>query len=179
MGFFSKLFGDSEEGKKAASFFDELLKNAEKAKKEEKKKPEEDKPEQNTANTAAQTQEMYDEEEDGPSGDSWGPRMPAEPNQYNFGGSYLEYFKTVYAEEFPTYRLEVEKRSKKITMLTLWDGNKKALVVDLLSASSEAKGMRRRCREQHIPYLRFYYDYHGWWNTRSYVVRRSREAMGL
>ena len=32
---------------------------------------------------------------------------------------------------------------------------------------------------QGIPYIRFYYDHEGWWNTKSYVIRRTSEALGI
>ncbi len=181
MGFFDKLFGNSKDGqeaKEALSFLEKLLKEKEKEKEKEKqetanKNEEAAKP----AEPAAPAEPVYDDEEDGPSGFSYGPRMPAEPNQYNFPGTYLEYFKTVYAEEFPSLRQEIIKKDSRTTVINLWDGERKALVVELISERSELKALRKKCAEQNIPYVRFYYDYHGWWNTREYVVVRSKEAM--
>ena len=37
--------------------------------------------------------------------------------------------------------------------------------------------MHERGRAQGIPYLRFYYNHEGWWNTRSYVTRRIANAL--
>ena len=179
MGLFDKLFGNSKEGKEAKealSFLEKLVKEKE-AQEAAKKKTEPAKPAQ-PAEPVKPAEPEY-EEEDGPSGFSYGPKMPAEPNQYNFGGTYLDYFKTVYAEEFPTLRQEIAKSkySSGVTEITLWDGARKALVVELLSQKCEVKALRKKCAEQNIPYVRFYYDYHGWWNTREYVVTRSKEAM--
>ena len=51
------------------------------------------------------------------------------------------------------------------------------VVVPILPDSSETKKLRRECQAQGVPYLRFYYDHEGWWNTRSYVTRRTRDAL--
>ncbi len=112
------------------------------------------------------------------SGFSWGAEMPEEENQYNFPGSYEAYFEKVFTEDFPDYRLEkVQPLSGKGLVMNLWDGEVKALVVELLSKSSDSQRLRRDCQKQRIPYLRFYYDYHGWWNTRAYVKHRAEEAL--
>ena len=54
----------------------------------------------------------------------------------------------------------------------------RCLVVELLSEHNEVYKVRNDCREQGIPYLRFYYDHDGWWNTRAYVIERMRKALG-
>jgi hypothetical protein len=41
-----------------------------------------------------------------------------------------------------------------------------------MSDGTQRYKLRNECRAQGIPYLRFYYDHDGWWNTRSYVTRR-------
>ena len=114
-----------------------------------------------------------------PSGFSWGDTMPDEENQFNFKGSYVEYFDGIFRTEFPQYRLECEAPRKKATVFTFYSGTQKALVVELLASSSASKKLRMNCAEQRIPYLRFYYDHHGWWNTRSYVITRTRNALKL
>lgn len=114
-----------------------------------------------------------------PSGFSWGETMPDEENQFNFRGSYVEYFDGIFRTEFPQYRLECEVPRKKATVFTFYSGAQKALVVELLASSSASKKLRMNCAEQGIPYLRFYYDHHGWWNTRSYVITRTRNALKL
>ncbi len=114
-----------------------------------------------------------------PCGDSWGDEMPAEENQYSYSGNYIQYFEMIFREDFPEYavsRRSAEKRTADIFTFTK-DSNC-ALICELMPESSEAKKLREDCRKQGIPYVRFYYDHDGWWNTRSYVVRRIKEALG-
>lgn len=110
---------------------------------------------------------------------SWGTEMPAEENQYSFPGSYVDYFLSVFDEEFPEYKIACAdgKSYNPSTVITFWKGGDKALVVELLSDKSEVVRLRNACRRQGIPYLRFYYNHKGWWNTRSYVVSRTRAAL--
>jgi len=113
-------------------------------------------------------------------GDSWGSEMPAEENQFNSGKSYDQYFYDVFHENFPTYRLTTEKiRKGRATLITFWGEmtEQKALVVELMSDGSSAQSTRVACRKEGVPYLRFYYDHEGWWNTKFYVVRRVKEAL--
>ncbi len=181
MDFLSKLFGKKDatkEEKEALDLFKKIVDEA--AKEQAAKKPapaQEQKPQQPAAKPAQE--EYYDNEEDGPSGESYGPRMPAEENQFNFNGTYIEYFEKIFREDFPEYRVEKEKSrySGKITIYTFYSGAKKVLVLELMSSSSESKKLRENCAKQGIPYLRYYYDYDGWWNTRAYVVRRTRQAI--
>ena len=116
---------------------------------------------------------------DAESGDSWGPEMPDEPNQFNYDGTYLEYFTEIFKTEFSDYILEIEtsEARKPVTVFTFWDTFNKALVVELMPQSSSAQKQRKVCAAEGIPYLRFYYDHDGWWNTRSYVIRRTRAAL--
>lgn len=120
------------------------------------------------------------EGEETPIGRSWGKRMPNEPNQYNYPGSYREYFEDVFNREFAAYRTvrSVNPRTDKACSYTFLMGEKPVLVVELLSRSSDACQLRSSCRRSGTPYLRFYYDYDGWWNARSYVVNRIRNAIG-
>ena len=114
------------------------------------------------------------------SGFSWGDEMPAEENQYNYNGTYEQYFEHVFAEDFPAYRFEksyIDNYGKHRVIYTFYGDQAKALVVELITASSEAVKIRDDCRKAGIPYLRFYYDYKGWWNTRAYVVERMRSAL--
>ena len=62
---------------------------------------------------------------------------------------------------------------------SFWQGERKVLVAELMSERSEANKLRSACRAQGLPYVRFYYDHDGWWKTRSYVVSRTRAALGL
>ena len=110
--------------------------------------------------------------EEGESGDSWGPVMPSEPNQFNSGLNYKDYFKKILNEDFSTYQIEEIKSGwHDVAFNFIQDGQKK-LVVELMSDSTQRYKLRNDCRAQGIPYLRFYYDHDGWWNTRSYVSRR-------
>ena len=112
------------------------------------------------------------------SGFSWGPEMPSEENQYNYSGSYDQYFYDIYEFEFPSYRLTRETvRKGTATVITFWRDAQKALVVELMSDTSTAESIRNNCRREGVPYLRFYYNHEGWWNTRSYVIERTRNAL--
>ena len=182
MGLFSKLFGD-ETGEKADKALNALKDLVETAAKEVK----------NAAQTQQDTQQKPASPASsgpsgksfsssaafsgGPSGESWGEVMPAEENQFSFSGTYLEYFEGIFRSEFPEYRLDIRSRGDRTTVFTFYDGARQALVVELLPSSSEAKAIRERCRKTGTPYLRYYYDHEGWWNTRSYVVKRTRAAL--
>ena len=114
------------------------------------------------------------------SGLSWGDEMPDEENQYNFNGSPIDYFNYIYSQEFPQYRIEHENLQRySATVFTFWDGDRKALIVELLPGKSAAKKLREECRAAGMPYIRFYYSHPGWWNTRSYVIGRTRDALGI
>lgn len=106
--------------------------------------------------------------------------IPAEENQYNSGLPYDAYFEKIYREEFPDYKItkEAGTYTRPSCILTFVKGGKKALVVELLSDRSEVKKLRTICRNSGIPYLRFYYDHHGWWNLKSYVIERTRQELG-
>ena len=117
--------------------------------------------------------------EEGPSGDSWGPTMPAEPNQFNSGLNFKDYFANIYKTEFPSYQVEQEKAGWSDVYFTFYqDGNKK-LVVELMSETCNRTKFTKECRQQGIPYLRFYHNHEGWWNTKSYVIRRTSAALGI
>lgn len=112
------------------------------------------------------------------SGFSWGPTMPDEENQYNYNGTFTEYFANIFKEDFSEYSVEQESQRKgKIVVFTFYKDGSKALVVELLSENSQAENTRFSCMKEKIPYTRFYYNHHGWWNTRAYVVKRVRDAL--
>lgn len=114
------------------------------------------------------------------SGFSWGDEMPAEENQYNYNGTYEQYFEHVFAEDFPAYRFEksyIDDYGKHRVIYTFYSGAVKVLVIELMTESSEAVKFRNDCIKAGVPYLRFYYDHEGWWNTRAYVVERMRYAL--
>lgn len=117
--------------------------------------------------------------EETPIGRSWGERMPNEPNQYNFPGSYLQYFEDIFNRDFAAYRVirSENPRSDRTTIYSFYDFDKLVLVVEIMSRRADLQQLRRDCRRNGTPYLRFYHDYEGWWNARSYVVRRIRAAL--
>lgn len=118
--------------------------------------------------------------EETPIGRSWGERMPNEPNQFNYPGSYLQYFEDIFNREFAAYRVvrSENPRSSKTTVYSFYDGARPALVVEIMSQGADLHQLRRDCERNRIPYLRFYYNHDGWWNARSYVVNRIRNALG-
>ena len=130
----------------------------------------------NAAAPRPQTQAREDPEA---SGFSWGPTMPAEENQFNYPGDYAAYFSHVFQEDFPEYRVTREPSGRgRAAVFTFWSpAGGKALVVEVLPESSETKKLRRECAAQRIPYLRFYHNHAGWWNTRAYVTQRVRSAL--
>ena len=111
-------------------------------------------------------------------GDSWGPNMPAEENQYNSGLSYLDYFSKIFKNEFSSYDVEILRLGSKMISTFYQDGTKK-LVVEVISENNNPVKLRNECRANGVPYLRFYHNHEGWWNTRSYVVRRISEALSI
>ena len=112
----------------------------------------------------------------------WGPVMPKEENQYSFGGSYVEYFGKLFAEEFSSYGITHEtddKRYHPATIFTFTNNGRTALIVELISEKSNVRQLALKCRNEGVPYLRFYYDHDGWWNARSYVTNRVRSALSV
>lgn len=114
------------------------------------------------------------------SGVSWGELKPNEPNQYNYYGTFWEYFEDIFHDEFGEYTVTRKENPRARSVYTYYfskgDGTK--LVVELLAKRNEVYKVRDDCRRQGIPYLRFYYDVEGWWNTRAYVTDRIRKALG-
>ena len=109
---------------------------------------------------------------------SYGETMPSEPNQYNYNGTWKQYFENIFVTEFASYRKTHEKGYGKTTdVYRLYNGDKQVLVVELCPSKFDGKSLRTKCRAEGIPYLRFYYDYEGWWNTRAYVVDRMQKAI--
>ena len=83
MGLFSSLFGDK--GKEADSVLDKMKQLADDL--DGVKYADEDEKKVMNAGSAAAT---FTEE--AVCGDSWGPVMPSEPNQFNSGLNYKDYF---------------------------------------------------------------------------------------
>ncbi|MBR0155893.1 MAG: hypothetical protein IJM20_00035 [Clostridia bacterium] len=110
-------------------------------------------------------------------GNSWGPTMPKEPNQFNYNGSWFDYFNEIFRAEFADFRIVSDRKEKTATFL-FYRGEQLALAVEILHQASAAQKLRRDCRANGTPYLRYYHDHEGWWNTRAYVVERTRAALG-
>lgn len=111
---------------------------------------------------------------------SWGEEMPQEENQYNSGIGHIEYFAKIFREDFPEYEAQhICLKGRHAEIFTLWGNTKQkpALIVELLSETSKAKKFRADCAAQKVPYLRFYYNHRGWWNTRRYIADRVRNAL--
>lgn len=171
MGLFSSLFG--EKGKEADSVLDKMkqltddLDGVKYADEDEKKII-------NGGSSSVSSSGSFSATftEEAECGDSWGPVMPSEPNQFNSGLKYKDYFEKIFKEEFSTYQIEEFKVGwRDVGYNFIQDGQKK-LVVELMGDSTQRHKVRNDWRAQGIPYLRFYYDHDGWWNTRSYVTRR-------
>lgn len=111
-------------------------------------------------------------------GDTWYDHIPAEECQYNSGTTYLEYFEKIFREDFPEYDITREDAEpfRRYVYTFAKEGAVK-LVVELMSERSSVRKTRNECLKSGIPYLRFYFDHSGWWNTRSYVKDRIRAAL--
>jgi len=182
MGLFDKLFGGKEEDKN--SFLDALKDAAEKIKAGAEKagidldgKPApSEKPKEEEAQSVSSV--ITPNEELAPAGTWWGPLMPDEENQYNFTGSWKDYFDGIFRNEFPEYALQKETvRDGRAVIYTFQKNGETALVVELMSERSNAQKLRKSLRGTGTPYLRYYYDHEGWWNARAYVVQRTRNAL--
>ncbi len=111
-------------------------------------------------------------------GGDWYDTVPAEECQYNFNGTYLEYFSKLFREEFPEYEVTLETiAEERRYKYTFMKEGAVALIVELMTEKSEANRFREECRRAGIPYLRFYFDHQGWWNTREYVVGRVADRL--
>ena len=109
---------------------------------------------------------------------SYYDRMPAEECQYNFNGTYVEYFAKIFREDFPEYEASYERASNRDAVIfTLKKDGATSLVCELLSENSVAKKVRADCKAAGIPYVRFYFNHEGWWNARSYVVDRIKSVL--
>ena len=126
---------------------------------------------------SSQPQQMQSSAPSGASAEDQYDSIPAEENQYTYNGTYEQYFEHVFAEDFPACRFEksyIDDYGKHRVIYTFFNGAAISLVVELMPESSEAAKLRSDCIKSGTPYLRFYYDHKGWWNTRSYVVGRMR-----
>ena len=106
--------------------------------------------------------------------------MPKDENQFSFNGTYKEYFEKIFTEEFPEYSfLLAHPKYYSSDIYTFSQGGSKKLVVELMKKRCEAQALRRETLREGIPYLRFYTDCSeiGWWNPRTYVIGKIREAL--
>lgn len=194
MGLFSKLFGDNKDAKnafdqakgllnEAGKSFGEIANTAEKMGAAFKEGFEQERQGGGASASfaseeSARQADSFDGASAAPAGCSWGPVMPAEENQFNYPGSYVEYFDHVFKTEFPEYRITCETpRNYTATIFIFWNGPQRALVAEILPQHSSAVKLRNDCRANGTPYLRYYYDHEGWWNTYSYVRDRTRAAL--
>ena len=98
-----------------------------------------------------------------------------------FGKAPAAYFKDIFLAEFPGYELAEEAGwggPDRSWIFRFRKGGEDKLVVELLPENSSAVKLREKCRKQGLPYLRYYTNHEGWWNTRTYVVNRTRAALG-
>ena len=176
MGLFSNLFGNG--GKEIDDAFNKM-KNLADDLSSVKYADDDEKRIMNQHNSGSSVS-SFSSEPEGPSGDSWGPTMPDEPNQFNSGLFYKDYFSNVFAEAFPGYQIDIEEYSnRKGTIYTFLQDGAKKLVVEVVSTSSYRYKLAQDCYKAGIPHVRFYFDRDGWWNTKSYVIRRTSEALGV
>ena len=169
---FSKLFGGDKEAEETAKSLLKSIFGSQNETKPESKPENAGEPEaQQPANN-----ESYDSDDDSPSGFSWGDRMPAEENQYNFNGTYQQYFESIFASEFAAYRYEKKVNYGRVAY-TFYGAAGKALTVELLPGKSESKKLRKQCQAENTSYVRFYYSHEGWWNTKEYVIQRMKEKI--
>ncbi len=176
MGLFSSLFG--EKGKEADSVLDKMKQLADDLDSVKYADDDEKRLMNGQSSGSSASFSATFTEEEGPSGDSWGPVMPSEPNQYNSGLSYQDYFSQVFSEAFPQYQIDREQNSSgKRTLYTFSQSGVKKLVVEVTSCTSYSYKTYKDCRAQGIRHQRFYHDYDGWWNTKSYVIRRVSEEL--
>ena len=176
MGLFSKLLGDVAPDldldklvKTVTDVAKEVAEDVKEAAKEVKASVPESDP--SAAQAPARQPAAY--------GNSWGEFMPDEENQYNYPGTYLEYFDHIFRDDFPEYETVREPgRSSRSYVYTLRSGGLDLIKIELLHDSSSAYKLRRDCAAIGLPYLRFYYDHDGWWNTRTYVRERVRNTIG-
>ena len=180
MSLFSKILGGNNGDKSPL----DMLKNAaENALNEVEKAAENAK--KNLADNASSFREAMQSEPEReaqpkPYGHTWDRAMPEEENQYNFNGTWMEYFDKVFREDFPAYEVRQEPgRDSRSPLFVFYQNGVKRLVVEMKSERSSSQAIRRQCEAEGMPYLRFYYDHDGWWNVRSYVTGRVSAALGM
>ena len=111
----------------------------------------------------------------------WGEIMPKDENQFSFNGSYQEYFEGIFRSEFADLSFELtHPQYYRSDIYSFRQAGAKVLVIELMSGKCSANKLRRDTQRSGIPYLRFYTDCSdiGWWNARTYVIGRMKEALG-
>ena len=168
MGIFSKLLGSDANAQKAEKAAKDLLGGIMNSLNEQANKR------QQNDSVSERPARSYDDD-----ADSVWDVMPSEPNQYNYQGSFTQYFESIFATELSGYTVEKNAAPNlKRVIYTFYNDGRRALVIELMSDSCSAKKVREDCRAAGVPYLRFYIDHQGWWNTRTYVAGRIRNAIG-
>ena len=170
MGLFSNLFGGGKDTDAAKRFVNDLLKNVQNT----QSPAQQPSPPPAPSSPAASPRPVNNT----PSGFSWGEDMPSEDNQFNFNGSYQQYFENIFLTDFSDYEIRLSLAPyTRMPCYTFIKNGRTALVVELFSEKSQACTIRNDCRKKLIPYLRYYIDHHGWWNTRQYVISRTKSAL--
>ena len=174
MGLLSKLLGN--DSKKAENAALDFLKNVAKKINDsaDDKKPQAAKP-------AAQPASAAPEPEPERADALWGEIMPKDANQFDFKGSYQEYFEDIFRSEFADLSFDLtHPQYYNSDIYSFTKAGAKVLVIELMSRKCEANKLRRDTLRSGVPYLRFYTDCSdiGWWNARTYVVNRMKEALG-
>lgn len=162
MGFLSKLFGKELE-KAATDLVNGILDG-------QSNSATNDKPAAQSAAPASGTARVTDH--------AYGGKMPTVENQYNYNGTYEQYFENIFSTELGMYRMEKSYlNGNSRTIYTFYSDSLKVLVVELRSESCGAKKLCADCEKENVAYLRFYYDHEGWWNTKTYVTERLLAAV--
>ena len=172
MGLLSKLLGGNLNSavKQVMDAAEQKLKDIEKA----EKKPEAAAAQ---AHESAAVPEIREERSDA----LWGEIMPKDENQFSFKGTYRAYFEDIFNAEFPAYSFMLtHPQYYDSDVYSFTKGGEKKLVIELMQKKCDARKLRRDTLREGVPYLRFYTDCsdQGWWNARSYVIGKMKEALG-
>ena len=178
MGLFDLLGKKSEKEIKNIFSIEKKIKDAVKdgfkdGLKEDSPKPDVPKPaEASSASAAEPEQERSDA--------LWGELMPKDENQFDFNGTYKEYFEKIFTEEFSEYSFMLSHpKYYSSDIYTFSQGGSKKLVVELMKKRCEAQALRRETLREGVGYVRFYIDCSeiDWWNARTYVIGKISEAL--
>lgn len=111
----------------------------------------------------------------------WGEIMPKDENQFSFSGTYQEYFESIFRSEFADLSFTLSHpQYYDSDIYTFTKAGNTVLVIELMKKSCAAQKLRRDTLRSGVPYLRFYTNCSdiGWWNARTYVINRMKEALG-